>query len=602
MLMRSLAPARRLARPACLAPRPGLNRPLAGLQLGSPLSRCICAKPPTSSTAKTAPAPVQPESKVEEVRPPSLADGTWPYILSKKAITVEDPDSFPRWLMPTAGGLVHMSIGSVYAWSVWNTPLTMQLGVVAQSANDWSLAFTVAHAYGAAFALTGLGAQMHSLGLMYAGYGVLGGFGWGLGYLSPVSTLMRWFPERKGLAAGLALTCFGMGAAIGAPLINMLIERNFVPPTYLGRAADVTMTMNDGVTYADHLGSSVEVVVATAAELARLPGALQEGVYVVGTGDTGVSSAMFTLAATYYCTIMAGAFAVRVPTVDWWPAHAPKSEEDAALATSPSIDYNAALRTPQYLLFLSLIAGNAFAGMILISSAKTIMTDIFAAAMPAVVTSSFAAGYVSSLGLANSGGRAGWAFASDYLGSKNTYYTFGLGVPIVGSIPMIAQMVSTGDGFAGSQLAPLYLFYGGTLATISFYGGNFSCLPPYLAKTFGPQHMGAIHGRVLSAWAFSAFCGPKVLSFLRERSNSNAIDELVALCPPEHFETAFGAPVTDLAMLKETNAVTIARLMELVPPGTPDPTPMLYNDACYVVCGLLAMSIVANGFIRPVPR
>ena len=174
--------------------------------------------------------------------------------------------------MPVAGACVHVSIGSVYAWSMWNAPITKQLGVVAQAAGDWSMgdalsvfsctavalgtttfilgpwqersgprmvAFTVAQLYASAFALSGLGCQLHSLPLLYAGYGVLGGIGWGLGYLSPVSTLMRWFPERKGLAAGLALTCFGMGAAIGAPVIDLLLKRNFVSPTYLGKLGEV---------------------------------------------------------------------------------------------------------------------------------------------------------------------------------------------------------------------------------------------------------------------------------------------------------------------------------------------------------------------------
>ena len=151
-------------------------------------------------------------------------------------------------------------------------------------------------------------------------------------------------------------------------------------------------------------------------------------------------------------------------------------------------------------------------------------------------------------------------------------------------------------------MLPLYVFYGGTLASISFYGGVFSCLPPYLARTFGPQHMGAIHGRALSAWAIAAFSGPKVLSHLRERAKSSAIDDLVGVCDPAAFEVSFGAPTSALAELKASNSVTIARLMELVPPGTPDPTPTLYNESMYVVCGLLAMSAVANGFIRPVAR
>lgn len=382
-------------------------------------------------------------------------------------------------------------------------------------------------------------------------------------------------------------------------MIDGLLARNFVAPTYLGRAGEVSTSLEGGVLHAMHEGSSVEVVVATASDISKLPGALAEGVYVVGTGDTGIAQSMFTLAAVYYATICAGAAIIRVPKEGWWPQGVPKTADEQADAGKPSIDYNVALSTPQFALFWTLIAGNAFAGMILISSAKTIMTDIFATAMPAVVTSAFAAQYVSSLGLANSAGRAGWAFASDYLGSKNTYFLFASAIPIVGSIPFIAESVSSGGG---ASSLPLYAFYGGTLASISFYGGNFSCLPPFLARTFGPGHMGAIHGRVLSAWAVSAFTGPKVLGFLRQRAESRAIDDLSGVVDPALFADTFGAPLTALEELKAANAITISRLMEIAPPGTADPTPMLYNEACYAICGLLAMSAVANGFIRPVPR
>lgn len=534
--------------------------------------------------------------------------------------------------MPASMALVHISIGSVYTYSMWNAPLTHQLGVVAQAAGDWNLgdalgvfsttaialgtttfvlgpwqeragprmvAATAGTFYAAAFGLTAMGAHYHSLPLMHAGYGVLGGIGWGLGYLSPVSTLMRWFPERKGLAAGLALTSFGLGTAVGAPLVNHLLESHFVAPTYLGPAGEVATTVIHGVVHATHAGEQVEVVVATATQLAKLPGALSEGVYVVGTGDTGVASSMLTLAGGYWCAIMLGAMTVRVPPEGWWPANVPKSAEDAESQSLPSVHYDDALRTPQYGLFWALVMGNAFSGMLLISSAKTIMTDVFAAAYPLAVTPAFAAQYVAMLGLANSGGRAGWALASDYIGSRNTYFLFALGIPIVGAIPTVAATVGSGSG---DSMLPLWLFYGGTLTSISFYGGTFSCLPPYLARTFGPEHMGAIHGRVLSAWAIAAFSGPKVLSFLRERANDKAIDDLVTRCEPSAFATTFGAPLESLAELKASNAVTIVRLMELVPPGTPDPTPSLYNEAMYVVCGLLAMSATANRFIGPAAR
>ena len=305
---------------------------LPARRLCSKLDAAAPSRPTTPASASLSPQP-------------SLAAGTWPVWLSKSAITVEDADAFNRWAMPPSMALVHLSIGSVYTWSMWNAPLTHQLGVVAQAAGDWQLgdvlgvfsctavalgattfilgpwqeragprmvAATAGTLYSAAFALTALGAQQHSLGLMYAGYGVLGGVGWGLGYLSPVSTLMRWFPERKGLAAGLALTSFGLGAAVGAPLVNQLLAYNFVAPTYLGRLSEVATEVHGGVAYAQHGGSLVEVVVATASDLVRLPGSLQEGVYVVGTGDTGVAASMLTLASLYWCTVMTGAMTVRV--------------------------------------------------------------------------------------------------------------------------------------------------------------------------------------------------------------------------------------------------------------------------------------------------
>jgi len=308
-----------------------------------------------------------------------------------------------------------------------------------------------------------------------------------------------------------------------------------------------------------------------------------------------VTGSCLALAAIYSASILAGAAWIRVPREGWWPRGVPMNVEDDHSLQMESMHYDAALRTPQFWLCWALVLGNAMSGITLISSAKTIMADIYSAALPSVVTAGFATQYVSSLGLANSAGRAGWALASDYLGSRNTYFVFATAVPLVAMIPALAHNAAGASG-----VLSLCGFYSLTLATTSFYGGNFSCLPPYLAKTFGPKHMGAIHGRILSAWAISAVAGPKMLSVLRDRAKDRAITDLVERVDSEAFTASFGSSIENLAELKEANTVTISRLLEIAPSGTLDPTPTLYDESCYVMCGVLTISAIANVFIRPV--
>jgi len=305
---------------------------------------------------------------------------------------------------------------------------------------------------------------------------------------------------------------------------------------------------------------------------------------------------MLTLAAGYWAATMVGAATVRVPTADWWPEGVAKTDEDELLLKSESIDYDAALYTPQYWLFCALILGNATSGMALITSAKLIMTDVFSTTLPEVATAAFATSYVSALGFANAGGRLGWAVASDYLGSKGTYMIYGLGIPLVGSIPYLAS-----EAISSGQEWPLYAFLGSTLGAVSFYGGLFSCLPPYIAATFGPQHMGAIHGRAVAAWAVAAVAGPMILATTRASAEADAIASLAAVAEPGLFEETFGVPMTEdgLAELVDAKTVTISRLLETCPPGTLDPTPHLYDSTCYVICGALSMALLANMAITP---
>ena len=242
------------------------------------------------------------------------------------------------------GILVTLSIGSVYAWSTFNGPLTRALGVVAPSGSDWSLgtvlpifsicactlgvttttlgpwaervgprkvAMTAAVAWTSGLLTSAVGCELHSLPMVYFGYGVLGGIGWGLGYISPVSNLMKWFPDRRGLATGMALASFGGGAILAAPLNKYLCETFAVLPEYLGTVDEVSLITEEGRRYVesgapDAPGALQEVVVASASDLMNFPGA-QEGVYLVGTGDTGVVGCFLALGAIHFTAMSLGA-------------------------------------------------------------------------------------------------------------------------------------------------------------------------------------------------------------------------------------------------------------------------------------------------------
>jgi hypothetical protein len=228
-----------------------------------------------------------------------------------------------------------------------------------------------------------------------------------------------------------------------------------------------------------------------------------------------------------------------------------------------------AMKTPQFYLMWALICGNSVSGLILISSAKTIMGDVFGAALPMIVTGAFATGYVSAVSLANAGGRLGWALISDYAGRRNLFFLFGLASPLAAAIPSITHWATT----TGSTL-PLVTFYGSTLLMISFYGGLASLMPAYISDLWGLKHVGAIHGRLMTAWSAAAIMGPSLLAHFRRESYNGACTDLTAKIDPALFESTFGAPATRLQELVDANTVTIARLMDIAPLGTIDPSPV----------------------------
>jgi len=424
-----------------------------------------------------------------------------PKILLKESIVA--PPGFNRWRVPPASIAIHLCIGSVYAWSIFNPALMRELGVVAPAAGDWALSqvvwifstaivflglaaaiagrwlervgprcvgVTAACLWGGGFLLGSVGISTHQLWLIYLGYGFFGGCGLGLGYVSPVSTLIRWFPDRRGMATGMAIMGFGGGAMIAAPIKEWLLKTFAENPEYLGAVDAVKLITEGGVRFAQVAGEKVEVVIAGAGDVS---GSLQEGVYVVGTGNTGAASTFITLGLVYFVVMIAAAFSYRVPAEDWKPEGWTPPTEDASskrMITRNNVDINQALKTRQFYLLWIVLCFNVTAGIGVIGVAKTMMRDIFGSTLPAIVDGSFAATYVLMISVFNMVGRFFWASMSDFIGRKNTYHCFFvLGTLLYLSIPFAASAVS-----ASPATVWLVIFYAATMLIFTMYGGGFA--------------------------------------------------------------------------------------------------------------------------------
>lgn len=535
---------------------------------------------------------------------------------------------FNRWLVPPASIAIHLCIGSVYAWSVFNPALTRQLGVVAPAADDWSLSSVVwifsvaivflglaaafagkwlekvgprmvgvvaAFLWGGGFIVGSFGIASHQLWLVYLGYGVLGGCGLGLGYVSPVSTLLRWFPDRRGMATGMAIMGFGGGAMIAAPVKGWLLSVYSQAPEYLGPVDAVNIVTEGGRRFAETAAGQIEVVVATAQQAADAFGG-EAGVYVVGTGNTGAAATFMTLGLVYFVVMIIASFSYRVPAEGWKPEGWTPKDETSKMVTRNNVHIDQALKTPQFWQLWIMLCFNVTAGIGVIGVAKTMMSEIYGSMMPLIGTASFASTYVLMISVFNMLGRFFWASTSDYIGRKNTYHCFFvLGTVLYLSIPFFATA-----GAANPSIIYLIGFYVATMIIFSMYGGGFATIPAYLADIFGTMHVGGIHGRLLTAWSTAGVLGPLAITSLREMSVNRAIRDLSSRVNPEAFAAKFGAPLDQLDQLVAAQTVTIARLMEIAPQGTVDPTPSLYNTTMYGMAALLVVAFFANLFLRPV--
>jgi MFS family permease len=421
---------------------------------------------------------------------------------------------FNRWLVPPAALAIHLCIGMAYGFSVFWIPLSRSIGItksVACPADislvqalfvsncDWKISelgwmYTLFFVFlGSAAAIWGgwleragprkagvvsalcwcgglfisaIGVATHQLWLMWLGSGVIGGVGLGLGYISPVSTLIKWFPDRRGMATGMAIMGFGGGAMIGAPLADILMNI-FRTPT-----------------------------------------------------SVGVWQTFVAMGVIYFVFMMGGAFGYRLPPPNWRPdGWTPPPENAKSMITKHQVHLRDAHKTPQFWLVWFVLMLNVSAGIGVIGMASPMLQEIFAGSLfgqpdvkfgqlndqQRVLVAAIAAGFTGLLSLFNIGGRFFWASLSDRIGRKMTYYTFfALGIALYAAAPALAHM--------GSQ-ALFVLAFG---IILSMYGGGFATVPAYLADLFGTQFVGAIHGRLLTAWSTAGIVGPVVVNYIRE--------------------------------------------------------------------------------------
>jgi MFS family permease len=356
--------------------------------------------------------------------------------------TVAAP-GYSRWLIPPAALCVHLCIGQAYAFSVFNLPMTKLIGITQSAPDDWKLTelgwifsiaifflgasaavfgrwvedggprramFGSALCWAGGFFLSALGVYLHKLWIIYLGYGVLGGIGLGLGYISPVSTLIRWFPDRPGMATGMAIMGFGGGAFIASPLSVWLMSQ-FSTPTH------------------------------------------------VGVGETFI-----VMGLIYLCFMMVGAAIVRLPPPGWTPAGYVPPVRSSKLVTTQNVFVYQALKTPQFWLIWWVLCLNVTAGIGVLGQASAMSQEMFKGQITAVAAS----GLVGLFSLFNMGGRFAWSSISDYLGRKNTYFVFfALGtvlyalVPHSGTIGSVALFVFC--------YAVIFSMYGGGFATVPAY-------------------------------------------------------------------------------------------------------------------------------------
>jgi MFS family permease len=456
---------------------------------------------------------------------------------------------FNRWLVPPAALCIHLCIGMSYGLSVFWLPLSRAIGVDKPAACaspsmlgdlfatgcDWQVTnlliiFTIgivvlglsaalfggwleragprkagvvaALCWGGGFLISALGVYVHQLWMLWIGLGLVGGVGLGLGYISPVSTLVKWFPDRRGMATGMAIMGFGGGAMIGSPFANLLMN------------------------------------------------------YFKTPASVGVWQTFVVMGVIYLVFMMIGAFAYRVPPANWRPEGWTPPAGANRMITSGNVHLDDAHKTPQFWLIWMVLCMNVSAGIGVLAMASPMLQEIFAGALIAkpdlgfaaldagqkTAIATIAAGFVGLLSLFNIGGRFFWASLSDKIGRKATYFCFFLiGIALYALAPSFAHM--------GSKA----LFVGAFCIILTMYGGGFATIPAYLADMFGTQFVGAIHGRLLTAWSTAGVVGPLLVGYIRDAQLAAGVERA-----------------------------------------------LVYDRTMYILAGLLVVGLICNFLIHPV--
>ncbi|ETO06799.1 major facilitator superfamily MFS_1 [Reticulomyxa filosa] len=273
-----------------------------------------------------------------------------------------------------------------------------------------------------------------------------------------------------------------------------------------------------------------------------------------------------------------------------------KTDQKQPKVILPSLTVEETLRTPHFWLMWVAFFSGSTAGMGVISTAKTMMSQSFGPLLPNVVTAGFAMTYVMAISAANLTGRFGWGAISDKIGQFATFTIFGsMGCALYISLPYCVEWMA-----ANPSVLPLAMFYGSSLLLISFFGGNFSAMPAYESNLFGRQNVGAIHGRMMTACALSGLAGPRIVTYFNQRKEQQSIRELAQTIDSNTFVEHFGSPIQDIDKLIQTKTVTINKLLNIIPPDAHaiDPTPFLYNDTLYVMSIMMASCAAANFGVR----
>lgn len=391
---------------------------------------------------------------------------------------------FSRWLVPPAALAIHLCIGQAYALSVFKNPLVekfettdtaiaivfsiamVMLGLSAAFGGKWverngprKAMFLSAVCFCSGLLIGALGVATEQLWLLYLGYGFIGGIGLGIGYISPVSTLIKWFPDRPGLATGMAIMGFGGGAFIASNLSQKLLS------TYTAVPAP---------------GLPTDAIVPT----------------------------FVTLGIVYFAFMMFGVMTVRVVPEGWRPeGWVPRADTGNKMMTMHHVSADNAIKTTVFWCLWVVLFCNVTAGIGILEQASPMIQAFFPADQGGVTAAS-AAGFVGLLSLFNMGGRFVWSSTSDLIGRKPTYMIY-LGVGAV----LFFFLATLGS-------SSVVVFVALTCVILSFYGGGFATVPAYLKDMFGSYQVGAIHGRLLTAWSAAGIAGPLIVNLISDSQRS----------------------------------------------------------------------------------